>query len=73
MRRLLWILPLLAVATVAAAPTALTPAGAVAVSTLVRSAVDRGDVPGAVVAVVNKDGLIYHEAFGRRSALRTPP
>jgi CubicO group peptidase (beta-lactamase class C family) len=72
MKRLLLLLPLLLVVTLAAEPT-LPPAGAAALSTVVRTATDRGDVPGAVVAVVNRTGLIYHEAFGSASTLTRQP
>jgi len=34
----------------------------------VREAVARGSIPGAVVAVVNRDGVMYHEAFGMMNA-----
>lgn len=38
------------------------------VATLVEGYVERGAIPGAVVAVVRGDGLAYVEAFGSRSA-----
>jgi CubicO group peptidase (beta-lactamase class C family) len=72
MQRLLWLLPLLFVAVTSAA-TSFSPQGATALSALLRTATERGDVPGAVVAVVNKDGMLYHEAFGRSSTLRKTP
>ena len=72
MKRMLWLLPLLLVAITSAA-TSLTPQGATALSTFLKTATDRGDVPGVVVAVVNKDGTLYHEAFGRSSTLRNTP
>jgi methyl acetate hydrolase len=72
MKRLLWLLPLLFVAVISAAPS-LQPQGAAALSTFLKAATDRGDVPGAVVAVVNKDGTLYHEAFGVSSTLRKTP
>jgi CubicO group peptidase (beta-lactamase class C family) len=50
------------------APQALT-----AISALARAATERGDVPGVVVSVVNKDGVLYHEAFGHsRTASKAP-
>ena len=65
MTRLLLTLPLLVVATLSAAPApTLPPAGTSAVSAVLRDATVRGDVPGVVVAVVNRDGLIYNEASG---------
>ena len=72
MKRLLWLLPLLLVVTVSAAPS-LTPAGTTSLSTLLKDATGRGDVPGVVVAVVNRDGLLYNEAFGlSRTATAQP-
>jgi CubicO group peptidase (beta-lactamase class C family) len=50
---------------IAAAGPALSQDASAALSTYLRDAVTRGDVPGAVVAVVNKDGLVFHEAFGK--------
>ena len=64
MKRLLWLLPLLFVAVTSAAPN-IPPQGTAALSSFLKDATDRGDVPGVVVAVVNKDGVVYHEAFGR--------
>jgi len=72
MKRLLWLLPLLFVAVTAAA-TSFAPQGATALATFLENATTRGDVPGVVVAVVNKDGTLYHEAFGMSSTLRKRP
>src|SRR5688500_709912 len=72
MKRLLWLLPLLSVAITSAAQSIPQP-GAAALSTFLRSATDRGDVPGVVVAVVSKDGTLYHEAFGVSSTVRKTP
>ena len=72
MKRLFPLLPLLVVAVTSAAPT-FSPQAATALSTFLRSATDRGDVPGVVVTVVNKDGTLYEEAFGVRSRLRSTP
>jgi len=71
MRRLL-LLPLLCVATLAAAAS-LSPQGTMALSSFLKSATDRGDVPGVVVAVVNKDGMLYNEAFGVASTMTRRP
>src|SRR6187399_2017293 len=73
MKRLLWVAPVLFVAALHAAAPSLTPQGATALSAYLREATVRGEVPGAVVAVVNRDGLIYHEAFGRSSVMRDAP
>jgi methyl acetate hydrolase len=72
MKRLLWLLPLLCVAVMSAAPT-IPQQGAAALTALLETATARGDVPGVVVAVVNKDGTLYHEAFGTRSTLGNAP
>jgi CubicO group peptidase (beta-lactamase class C family) len=72
MKRLAWLLPLLLVAAVAAAPS-LPPQGAAALSKFLKTATDRGDVPGVVVAVVDEDGVLYTEAFGLSSTTRKTP
>ncbi|HLG56212.1 MAG TPA: serine hydrolase domain-containing protein [Vicinamibacterales bacterium] len=68
MKRLLWLLPILFVAILSAAPT-LPQQGSAALSTFLKTATDRGDVPGVVVAVVNKDRVLYNDAFGQSSTL----
>jgi len=72
MKRLLWLLPLLLVAVTSAAPN-IPAQGTAALSSFLKEATDRGDVPGVVVAVVNKDGVVYHEAFGRSRTLTSTP
>src|SRR5687767_15535101 len=72
MKRLLLLLPLLFVAVTAAAPS-FPQQGSTSLSAFLKSATDRGDVPGVVVAVVNEDGTLYHEAFGVSSTLRRTP
>jgi CubicO group peptidase (beta-lactamase class C family) len=72
MKRLLCLVPVLFVAILSAAPS-LPPQGTAALSAFLKEATDRGDVPGVVVTVVNKDGVLYHEAFGRSSTLRNAP
>jgi methyl acetate hydrolase len=72
MKRLLVVLPLLCVAALAAAPS-ITPQGTAELNKFLTEATARGDVPGVAVAVVNKDGLVYHEAFGTSSTLRKTP
>jgi methyl acetate hydrolase len=70
MKRLRWLLPLFFfVAVLSAAPT-LPPQGAAAISAFLRTSTERGDVPGVVVAVVNKSGVLYHEAFGQSSTIK---
>jgi len=73
MKRLLWLLPLLFVTVIAAAPPSLPSQGATALSTFLKSATDRGDVPGVVVAVVDKNGVLYNEAFGKSSTVKNTP
>ena len=70
---MLWLLPLLFVTVIAAAPPSLPSQGATALSTFLKSATDRGDVPGVVVAVVDKNGVLYNEAFGKSSTVRNTP
>ena len=72
MKRPLWLFPLLFVAVTSAAPS-ISQQGTAALSTFLKNATDRGDVPGAVVAVVGKDGTIYNEAFGVSSTLAKRP
>src|SRR6266542_2527520 len=72
MKRLLWLLSLIFVASISAAPI-ISPQGATALSSWLETATDRGDVPGVVVAVVDKDGLRYNEAFGVSSTLTNKP
>jgi CubicO group peptidase (beta-lactamase class C family) len=72
MKRLFFLLPILVIAVISAAPT-LPQQGASAISTVLKAAIDRGDVPGVAVAVVNKDGLLYNGAFGKsRTRTGTP-
>jgi CubicO group peptidase (beta-lactamase class C family) len=72
MKRLACLLPLLLVASISAAPS-LPQQGAAALSTFLKTVTDRGDVPGVVVAVVGKDDILYHEAFGRSRTLSNAP
>jgi CubicO group peptidase (beta-lactamase class C family) len=69
MKRALAILPFLAIALLSAAAPTVSPRGTEELSAFLKTATDRGDVPGVVVAVVNKAGLLYHEAFGQSSTL----
>jgi methyl acetate hydrolase len=72
MKRLLWLLPVLFVAALSAA-SSIPQQGTAALSTFLTDATARGDVPGVAVTVVSKDGVLYHEAFGRSSTLRNTP
>ena len=72
MKKSLWLLPALFVAALSAA-SSIPQQGTTALSTFLTELTARGDVPGVVVAVVNKDGLLYNEAFGKSSTLRNSP
>jgi CubicO group peptidase (beta-lactamase class C family) len=78
MKHLRWTLPLFLVVASAgltltsAAPT-LPQQGATAISAVLKTATDRGDVPGVAVAVVNKDGLLYNEGAGKARTLTNTP
>ena len=69
MKRLIWLALLLFVAVTSAAPS-LPQEGAAALSSVLKAAIDRGDVPGVVVAVVDGNGVLYNEAFGKSSTIR---
>ena len=73
MKKLFWILPVLVSAALSAAAPSIPQQGTAALSKFLADATGRGDVPGVVVAVVNKDGVLYHEAFGKSSTLRNTP
>jgi len=72
MKKLLWLLPVLFVGALSAA-SSIPQQGTAALSKFLTDATARGDVPGVVVAVVNKDGVLYNEAFGKSSTLRNTP
>ena len=66
MKRLTLVIPIFLLAALqAAAPPALAPRGTTALKTFLRTAVDRGDVPGVVAMVVNRDGVLFHDAAGK--------
>ena len=73
MKSLLWLLPVLFVAALTAAAPSIPQQGTAALSKFLTDATARGDVPGVVVTVVNRDGVIYNEAFGTSSTLRNTP
>jgi CubicO group peptidase (beta-lactamase class C family) len=72
MKRLAYLLPLLVVAVTSAAPF-LPQEGAAALSTFLKTITDRGDVPGVVVVVVGRDGVLYHEASGKSRTISNTP
>ena len=76
MKRALSVLPLIALLLVglrAAPPLLLTSEGSTALSTFFVDAVSRGDVPGIVAIVVDRDKVLYHEAFGKMNAAKNVP
>src|SRR5262245_40762261 len=44
----------------------LSSTGTSAITAFLQGAVDRGEVPGIVALVVDRNGVIYHEAFGKQ-------
>jgi CubicO group peptidase (beta-lactamase class C family) len=46
----------------------LSPSGASAIDRMFQAAVDKGEIPGAVVAVTNRDRVVYLKAFGKQDA-----
>ena len=49
-------------------PAALRQDGPAQISAYLASAVDQGDLPGVVALVVNRERVLYHEAFGTLNA-----
>ena len=72
MKKRLWLLPVLFVAALSAAPS-IPQQGTAELTKFLLDATARGDVPGVAVTVVNKDGVVYNEAFGKSSTLRDTP
>ena len=54
-------------------PASLTTEGSSALSTFFADAVARGDVPGVVALVVDRDKVLYHEAFGKMNVAKNVP
>lgn len=73
MKKVFWILPVVVVTVLTAAAQSLPQQRTAPLSTFLADATSRGDVPGAVVTVVNKNGVLYHEAFGKSSTLHNTP
>ena len=53
--------------------SAIPPSGTSAITAFLQAAVDRGAVPGMVALVVDRRGVIYHEAFGKQDVGRNIP
>ena len=75
MKRLLALVPIVVLlfVGVTAAPLLLTSEGSTALSTFFADAVARGDVPGVVAMVVDRDKVLYHEAFGKMNTAKNVP
>ena len=73
MKKLSCILAVLVIATLSAAAPSIPVQGTSALSKFLTDATGRGDVPGVVVTVVNRDGVLYHDAFGKSSTQRNAP
>jgi CubicO group peptidase (beta-lactamase class C family) len=54
-------------------PPSITAEGTGAISSFLADAVTRGDVPGVVALVVDRDKVLYHEAFGTMNVARNLP
>ncbi len=69
------LLILVAVLHLQAAPAApvVTARAAAAITTYLEGAVAHRDIAGAVALVVNRDGIVYHEAFGMLSEQKGLP
>ena len=62
-----------AVSVVLPAASSMPAAGSGAISSFLKDAVDKGQVPGIVALVVGRDGVIYHEAFGKQDVGKNVP
>ena len=56
----------------AALPT-LSPSGAAAIDRMFQAAVDKGEIPGAVVAVTSGERVVYLKAFGKQDVASGVP
>jgi len=56
-----------------AGPPALSATGAAAIGRMFQAAVDKGEIPGVVAAVTNRERILYLEAFGKQDAARGVP
>ena len=60
---ILWLLGYTALS--AGLPT-LSASGAAAIDRVFQAAVDKGEIPGVVAAVTNKEQILYLKAFGKQ-------
>jgi methyl acetate hydrolase len=70
---LLTILLLLGYTTSSAGLPTLSGSGAAAIDSLFESAVAKGEIPGVVAAVVNREQILYLKAFGKQDVARGIP
>jgi methyl acetate hydrolase len=56
-----------------AALPALDGTGASAIDRMFQAAVDKGEIPGVVAAVTNKDRIVYLKAFGKKDVAKGVP
>jgi CubicO group peptidase (beta-lactamase class C family) len=56
-----------------AALPSLDAAGATAIDRMLQAAVDKGEIPGVVAAVTNKDQVVYIKAFGKQDVAKNVP
>jgi methyl acetate hydrolase len=63
---LLAVLSLVGCTTRSAVLPALDTSGAAAIDRMFQAAVDKGEIPGVVAAVTNKDQILYLKAFGKQ-------
>jgi CubicO group peptidase (beta-lactamase class C family) len=61
---------LLAMQVDAAAPPVISDAGKAAIAQVASAAVTRGEVPGVVTLIVNRDGVLYQGAQGKQDVAR---
>jgi CubicO group peptidase (beta-lactamase class C family) len=54
-------------------PPSITAEGSGAISAFLGDAVARGEVPGVVALVVDRDKVLYHEAFGKMNVAKDVP
>ena len=60
----------IAIAIVNAAGPMLSDAGKADIAKVATAATERGDVPGVVTVVVNRDGVLYEGAAGKQDVAR---
>jgi methyl acetate hydrolase len=64
------LLPLFGYAVRSAGLPTLNAGGAAAIDRMFQAAVDKGEIPGVVAAVTNRDQIVYLKAFGKQDVAR---